>query len=336
MHKLLLGSFTAILMMAVPVQSKAQDDINVDSLSLEELDELLLSFDSTSFLDFLDSLLLFDSKITSQIGFRLGYTSGVLSAGRDLGFNQFGFSGGLSYYHKSGFYGDLTGFWNSDFTPQYNLTVITAGYISSIGKKWSYSGSYDRSFFNTSIEDSLDNPLTNSVSASIVYDLSFLNSGVDYSFLFGEETAHRIRWGLNGNFKIKNIWIFDKISFLPGFSLLLGNSNVVNLRFDRANIDFQNIDNDRLRRRIIRGLIFNPDETIDRILEFFTQESNEFGILNYGFNFPVEFAIGKFRTLVNYSYNIPNALPGEPEELLENSGFIGVTVSYTTAFGSNF
>ncbi len=121
-HKLpyhLIFGLMAILF--IPNGSFAQDTDPVPPLPTEDYDSLLdayLTFDSLlladmesdtlSLLDLIDSLIALDFSVNT-LSFRAGYTSSILNAGRDYGFKQYGFSSGISYYHKSGVYVDGLG-----------------------------------------------------------------------------------------------------------------------------------------------------------------------------------------------------------------------------------
>jgi len=106
-----------------------------DSILLDELERMAAN--SVSILDLIDSLLAFDPNY-SQLSVRFGYTSRILNAGRDLGINQYGFSGALAYYHKSGVFGEVSGYWNSDVSPKFNPVITSLGYLGSIKSKFSY------------------------------------------------------------------------------------------------------------------------------------------------------------------------------------------------------
>ena len=133
-----------------------------ESLSYaDQLKQLEEELDSLSIFNLLDSILLLDTSPTSEFNVRLGYTSSVTSAGRDYNINQSGSIQGLSFYHKSGLYADLSGYWNSGVTPSYNPIVISGGYLGSFSRKLSYSLDYEHWFYHK--DDSSQNDLTNSI-----------------------------------------------------------------------------------------------------------------------------------------------------------------------------
>ena len=76
----------------------------------------------------------------SQLAVRLSYNSNVLSAGRTLGIENFGLAPGLSYYHKSGLYADVSGYWSKDFDPSYYLNDCIRGVHAQLLQELFYHG----------------------------------------------------------------------------------------------------------------------------------------------------------------------------------------------------
>ena len=131
----------------------------------------------------------------------------MVNAGRDFGVSQQGLIPGISFFHKSGLFASVSGYWSSQFDPKYNLTVAEIGYFGEVNKKLSYSLNYEHSFYtdnttitSTSVDDVTDiidldneveytNPLTENMSAGLLLDLNKLYVSTDYSFFFGKETA---------------------------------------------------------------------------------------------------------------------------------------------------
>jgi hypothetical protein len=175
----------------------------------------------------LDSLISANPLYPNEINVRLGYTGSVTSAGRDFGIDQSGLIPGISYYHNSGLFGDVSGYWNSGVTPSYNPTVVTIGYLGN-KKKWGYSFDYERWIYNP--KDSTDNPLTNSIGSSVSYAIKDWSIGVDYSYLFGNANANRIFTNLGYTINLNGFWKFNYVSILPSFNVLIGNSEITALR----------------------------------------------------------------------------------------------------------
>ena len=286
-------------------------DTGLLNLYEEELDTLGL-------FQLLDSLIHMESLRASQFSLHLGYISEVSNAGRTLDVKQYGFNPGISYFHKSGIYADVTGYWNSDLDPHYDLTVVSMGFIGFLTPKLSYSASYDHSFF-TDNELDLDLPpwaidlllppiLNNSLSAGMDLDFGVLETGIDYSWLFNEESAHRLYWRLTGDLK-KRKWIgLDRVSFRPAFEVLFGSAEIVDVTFSR-------------------------EAQIQKRFPYRINRENEFGLMNYRLRVPVGFTKRPFQLIVEYNYNIPVSLPGEDFEYPNNS-FFSVDLYYNFAIGT--
>jgi len=207
------------------IPAKSQDSLSYAA----QLEILESELDSLSIFNLIDSLLLSSEFYSnrSELNLKVGYTSSITSSGRDFGINQSGYSSGITYYHKSGFYGDLSGYWNNGVTPSYNPTILNLGYLVN-SKKLNYSFDYEHWFYNP--QDSSENPLTNSIGASATYDINKLSVGLDYSYLFGKNSAHRFIGNVGLNIGIKPFWKFNQISFFPTANVIYGNSELTTMR----------------------------------------------------------------------------------------------------------
>ena len=206
-----------------------------DTLSYaEQLALLEAELDSMSIFNLIDSL--FDYEITpsSELNLRFGFTSSVTSAGRDYDLNQQGYAPGIAYYHKKGLYLDLSGYWSSDVSPQYNPTILGIGYLGQFNQKLTYSLDYEKWFFNP--QDTSLNPLTNSVGASVSYDFNIGYVNVDYAYLFGEESSNRLIGNLTGNINFGKWWVFNSVSIYPTATILFGDGNVTLLRITQQTL----------------------------------------------------------------------------------------------------
>lgn len=333
----------------------------------EQLLELEDELDSLSIFNLLDSVLLLGSTSVSEFNVRYGFTSSVTSGGRDYSIDQKGYSIGASYFHKTGLYADLTGFWNSNVTPNYNPTILSVGYLGSFSRKWSYSFDYEHIFYNPN--DTSKNPLTQSFGTSISYDFKIGYISLDYSHLFGEVQADRFIGNLAGTINLGKWWIFDDSRLFPTVSLLIGNGNVTSLRITREQATDQfkfsvNTFNqltgltDEQRERLKRFILLNPDIARERktrlisVIELFEEvnpteeeleqlnsiaingfeeeefvDGEEFGPLNYSISIPLSLTIGKCSILLSYTYSIPVKLPNEFFDV-EPIGYFGASILY--------
>ncbi|HNP17087.1 MAG TPA: hypothetical protein PKL31_01530 [Fulvivirga sp.] len=277
---------------------KAQ--VNADSVALAELDQYFSTTDSASVFATLDSL--FNSlqqPRKSRLMLKTGYV-GQIESGSSTTLEQYGWAAGVSYYHKSGLFLDFNNYWNSVYDPNYYLTTANIGYINYY-KILTYFASYQHYFKNDATNSTFN--YTDELNGALFVSKPLLDVGLDYSALFGNKfTEHRINLSANGNFRIKNIGIIDVINFLPSITATFGNQDVTTYRLRRGIVD--------------RTRIFIIKET-----------KNPFGIMNYGFSCPVSIKINNFGLLLNYQYNLPQALPDERTPL-ENNSFFSASLSY--------
>ncbi len=286
---------------------QAQD---ADSLLRLSSDSTLTYSDSLSIFYLIDSLLTLEENTPgSQLAVRLNYNSNVLYAGRTLGIDQFGLSPGISFYHKTGFYADISSFWSKDFDPKYYLTILSAGYAHFFSSKFSISANYDRYFYNLP-DDFI--PYSNGLTVSPILDLKPFSLQCDYTFYFGETHANRLMPSLGLNLMKKKIFGIDKISFSPTFYVLLGDQT------------FTNIIVPTTRAEWLRAFIYG----------FQTESYSEFGIMNYSFSIPLNIQYKKFNFAISYVYSIPKALPSETL-LLPESGFVAAGLTYYINFKQN-
>lgn len=323
------------LVLLFPRLSRAQELDSYDSLFADyaALDSILLAElinDSSSFLSLLDDIINEDY-LKSQLTLRAGYTSEITNAGRNFGIQQFGLNAGIAFYHKSGFFLDVGGYYNSDQDPNYSTTIAAIGYMGTIKPFWNYYLSYDH-FFYTQPQDSdyvITYPLTNSVNASTNFLINDLTLGADYSFMFGEETAHRVRLNLSYTFDTKKVWIFDRIAFNPNLSMLAGNANVTTTIFTQeiAQENARDLIRQIGRRRFLELYQNNPD-LLKNMLST-TETNNAFGIMNYSILAPISFRIKKSTLLLNYTLNFPVALPGEQDFDTSPNSYFSATYLFT-------
>ncbi|MEM6524842.1 MAG: hypothetical protein AAF693_13650 [Bacteroidota bacterium] len=309
-----------ILIVFAPYVISAQSDIDAELAAFEAaLDEL----DSASLISMLDSLIRqSDTPLKSQLGVRVGYNSQLINAGRDLGLNQFGFSFGAAYYHKSGAFMDLAGYTNSVSDPSYYLNLLSTGYLGQIGNHWGFSLSYDHYFYNDDQNGEQDIQIySNGFNTTLFTSGRKIDTGIDYSAILGDTlAAHRLTWFITGNINIKNFWFFDRLTIMPTANMLFGNSTSYLFNITRNESDLT------LRERF---RLLNDDDPRNDPGRINIEEGfpNTFGLLNYGLSIPIALRKGNLSFLASYTYNIPVELPGQSEDLV-NSGFISLNASY--------
>jgi hypothetical protein len=296
----------AIIMAISSASVLAQE---ADSLVLSQVEDILSFDDSLSIFSLIDSLLQNAEVESSQFGVRLAYNSNVLSAGRTLGIENFGLSSGLSYYHKSGFYGDLSGFWSKDFDPMYYLTIASVGYMYSFPKVFSIMAGYDRYFYNTNSDDEYL-PYKNTLSVTPLFEVKPFMLSINYSFYFGDTYVNRIMPGLSLVLEKKKLFKIDKVVFQPTFYMLFG---------DETLTDAQIV----LTRQLVR--LVPPEWKWTASIEYI--DKRVFGIMNYAFTAPLSITHKNWSFMLSYTYNIPKALPGEPLTISESS-YLSGSIAY--------
>jgi hypothetical protein len=264
---------------------------------LAELDSILNSPDSLSIISLLDSLIAL-SEQRSQLAARVGYNSNVSSATNTVNINKFGLSPGVSYYHKSGVYADVGAYWSNEYDPQLYLTVPAVGYIAVPTTKWSILGEYSHYFYNK--PDSIkgtgtatNTPYTDNLYLSNFVDFGLFTTRLDYSFLFGQQTANRFYAAVGLDF-MKKKWLgMDRFRFFPTAGILYGNETVT---------------------------------TYPKTRPFIPKTTKPWGILNYNLVAPVSLSWKNWNILASYTYNFPQPLPGERLDL-SHSGYVTLTLT---------
>ncbi len=280
---------------------------------ISELDSMMERGDTLSLFSLIDSVMNMEAPaIKSQLITRLGYNSNVVSASRTLGFNQFGMAPGVSYYHKSGMYADVTGYWSNEYSPNYYLTVASAGYMNSPTKWWSFMAEYNRYLYSDVSED-IYIAYKNNVGVSNFFDVKPFTFRLDYQYYFGDKQAHRINPSVMLNIEKRNLGKINRITFFPTVSLLTGSEQITEYKPYAQTLAEAII-------RLRRGL---P--------QFYEETQTKFGILNYSFVAPLSINIKDWFFILSYTYNIPKSLPGETITLV-NSGYISASISRRIKF----
>jgi hypothetical protein len=347
-----LAAFLCFVISFAPLAFAAAQDYDAKIEALyNELDSIFGAEQVPDLFKLADSILAMDSAKISTLNIRSGYVSRVVSSGRTFGFNQFGLVPAATFYHHSGFYGGVTGYFSSEFEPQYYLTDLTAGYTKMLGRKVSVSVAHDFLLYNDTLESHYFNK---SAQLTAYYQRKVADVGVDYTFLYGSEHAHRITGSVTGKVRLKTNFFIDRIAILPTFSIQYGTGNVLYVRQPRTAVsdlyqivkqnDFPSLtlrqylrltylleqNRDAAARLFLRYHEYTSAET-NKLMDLYYsgqyREENEFGLMNYAFSLPVMFSINRWNLTLNYTYNIPVALPGEMYEY-EPNGYFSSSLSY--------
>jgi hypothetical protein len=285
----------------------AQDADSLLNTSSAATTSIITSQDSLSIFVLIDSLLTLDQASGSQLVLRVGYNSNVLSAGRTLGIQNFGLAPGISYYHSSGSYADVAGYWSKDFEPSYYLTVASAGYMHDFTKRFSIMAGYDHYFYSLAGDNSYV-PYKNALSFTPIVELKPISFTANYAFYFGDQTAHRIMPGLSITLKKKKLWKLDRVTITPSVFVLWGNETITTLE-----IVLPKTPQERRNNRLQYGTPYS-------IVQI---NKNVFGLMNYAISVPLNISYKRFGLTFTYTYNVPKALPGEPLTLSESTYLSG-------------
>lgn len=314
-----------------------------DTLSIEQqLMQLELEMDSISLFGFLDSLIAAPSQ-KSELSMRIGYSTSRLTAGRDFNLEQKGLTPGLSYYHKSGFYADFSTFFDAPEFPKAYQSILHSGFMWLPNNRWVLNPYVERTFNHQFKSD-----LYYSIGGMTSYNFKVLEASLDYAFLWGKDTGHRIIPSLSRKIKINNVPIVKTLSLYPSISMMSGTTTIFNYQYSTEEVDsyllqIQSLTDDEIRflrvsgqistaqaiqlRATRRLLLEGTEEDRAFLKELLNtlEEDKAFAFLSYSISLPVSFTVGKTGVTISYSYSFPQRVPGEDLDLDPN-GYLNFTV----------
>ena len=160
---------------------------------------------------------------TAEINVRVNYTSRAVFSGRDFGVHEWMSTPSITYYAKSGFYADLSGYYLSESLPHYELTALSVGYLGIVSSYFAVTGELSRTILSQKGQQNL---LPYSADASVTYTISpLLSATTDYNLLFGNATAHRLRLSVSAyaSRKITRSALgLKRVSLIPALTAILG------------------------------------------------------------------------------------------------------------------
>jgi len=292
--------------------------LKLDSVWLAEIEH-----DSLNIFALLDSLDSYEPQ--SQLVVRSSYNSQVYNAGRSYGIDQYSFGSGISYYHKSGIYADVSGQYYSGITPHFNATAFTLGY-SGFLSKIGYNLAYSHTVYHKLEENSLfNNTLNNNLGVGFFYYTKSVTFGLDYNYSFGSEVtdAHRLVSSMVITPKIKTNGFLKYFKSNPSVYMTFGSETLYTEQYN--NLVVRNLIRRLGRERFLRAYNNGNEQLLNLIYD--VEESNYFGPLNFQISIPVQFTYKKFTSSVSYNINLPIALPNE---ILDEkmSSYFGLSVHY--------
>ncbi len=301
--------FTLWLLIFITSASWTANCQDADSL-FTDLDDPLSFDDSLSIFKLIDSLMTMENVESSQLAVRLSYNSNVLSAGRTLGIEQFGLTPGISYYHKSGLYADVSAYYSTNYDPGFYLTTLTAGYLKIFSKNISLLANYDYYAYNFSEDYYV--PYKHSVTVAPFIEAKHLTFRCDYSFYFGDSYANRIMPGVSYTYKTRKIKWVDRLSFIPSVYVLFGDQHFSEVDYVKPKSVKEAIANFKLY-----GTRFTPVFT-DRVV---------FGLMNYAITAPITISKRNWMFNISYTYSVPKAVSNEVLTI-SKTGYISSSLLY--------
>jgi hypothetical protein len=220
------------------------------------------------------------------------YNNKTLFSGRDFGVEQYSFFPSVSYIDSNNFFLHVGSGYYSEVNPQWDFITFNGGYANYLNKKKSImaTGVYSYTSFTEDVAD-LNNQR---VSLSLSYRNKWFRNALSGGYLFGGNTSSYV-----SNNTYFNIDLLEskslKISIEPRVGIFWGNQTVTEL---------------------VRVGIFQFEEV----------STDVFQLLNTELSLPVAFDFGKWDFEIEYTFAIPNALPGEDDPT--NNGYFTISLGY--------
>ena len=220
------------------------------------------------------------------------YNNKTFFSGRDFGVEQYSFFPSVSYIDSNNFFLHVGSGYYSEVNPQWDFITFSGGYANYLNKKKSImaTGVYSYTSFTEDVAD-LNNQR---VSLSLSYRNKWFRNALSGGYLFGGNTSSYV-----SNNTYFNIDLLEskslKISIEPRVGIFWGNQTVTEL---------------------VRVGIFQFEEV----------STDVFQLLNTELSLPVAFDFGKWDFEIEYTFAIPNALPGEDDS--DNNGYFAISLGY--------
>ncbi|HKJ41552.1 MAG TPA: hypothetical protein VKA27_05625 [Sunxiuqinia sp.] len=213
--------------------------------------------------------------------YRTAFDTRTFYAGREIGSQQYNFSGQLYYMHSKGIYAGVSGAWYSQLNPGYRTTVLTLGYSKGLKKKtfFRYRISYDYFVFNN--DDPDFEPLyTSGMNAGITLKSKTLGTRMNYYMLLGKETGSSFSWDAYSHINLLRLGTYDRIRLEPQALFYFG-SEAVEHKLSEVLVDpMTNISYDSYYK-------------------------DEFGLMNIQLQLPLRIKYKSFDFDASWIYNFP-------------------------------
>ena len=220
------------------------------------------------------------------------YNTKTLFSGRDFGVEQYSFFPAISYIDSNNFFLNVGSGYYSEVDPQWDFITFSGGYSNHLNKKKSIVATVAYSY-TTFTEDVAD--LNNQrVSLSLSYRAKWFRNALSGGYLFGGNRSSYLSNNTYFNIDLLASKSLD-ISIEPRVGIFWGNQTITEL----VRIGF---------------------------FQFQEVSTDVFQLLNTEVSIPIEFDFGKWDFEIDYSYAMPNALPGE--EKPSNNGYFSISLGY--------
>ena len=220
------------------------------------------------------------------------YNTKTLFSGRDFGVEQYSFFPAISYIDSNNFFLNVGSGYYSEVDPQWDFISFSGGYSNHLNKKKSIVATVAYSY-TTFTEDVAD--LNNQrVSLSLSYRAKWFRNALSGGYLFGGNRSSYLSNNTYFNIDLLASKSLD-ISIEPRVGVFWGNQTITEL----VRIGF---------------------------FQFQEVSTDVFQLLNTEVSIPIEFDFGKWDFEIDYTYAMPNALPGE--EKPSNNGYFSISLGY--------
>ena len=220
------------------------------------------------------------------------YNNKTFFSGRDFGVEQYSFFPAISYIDSNNFFLHVGSGYYSEVNPQWDFITFSGGYANYLNKKKSImaTGVYSYTSFTEDVAD-LNNQR---VSLSLSYRNKWFRNALSGGYLFGGNTSSYVSNNTYFNIDLLESKSLD-VSIEPRVGVFWGNQTVTEL---------------------VSVGIFQFEEV----------SMDVFQLLNTELTLPVAFDFGKWDFEIEYTFAIPNALPGEDDP--DNNGYFAISLGY--------
>ena len=220
------------------------------------------------------------------------YNTKTLFSGRDFGVEQYSFFPAISYIDSNNFFLNVGSGYYSEVDPQWDFITFSGGYSNHLNKKKSIvaTAAYSYTTFTEDVAD-LNNQR---VSLSLSYRAKWFRNALSGGYLFGGNRSSYLSNNIYFNIDLLASKSLD-ISIEPRVGIFWGNQTITEL----VRIGF---------------------------FQFQEVSTDVFQLLNTEVSIPIEFDFGKWDFEIDYTYAMPNALPGE--EKPSNNGYFSISLGY--------